>query len=87
MIQFLTDHWKAILAAMIVYNFITSLPSPTNNGGILGTWYYKWLWASLHGVTLMIPRLIAVFFPASKAASIFTNGTTEAQPQNGGNKT
>jgi hypothetical protein len=48
--------------------------------GVTATWWYKWIFGTLHGVT-NLPRLVATLFPNSPAGKLILSGTTRAKSE------
>lgn len=65
-------HWKMLLLIWVGINFVFGMPSPKPESPA----WYKWLFASLHGIAGGIPRIIITLFPQySKLIPGGTNGT------------
>ena len=87
---FFAKHWKALLAGYVAWNAIAAMPSPNGTGqpdrqagagaGVTATWWYKWIFGTLHGVT-NLPRLVATLFPNSPAGKLILSGTTRAKSE------
>jgi hypothetical protein len=77
LLNFLKADWKILLTMAVVYNTIAAMPTP-NGSKVTGSWWYKWLFGSLHGL-LNLPRLIITMFPESNVAKVLTNGNSPKQ--------
>ena len=81
-------HWPWIIAAWVLVGLVTGMPSPGKDGPT-SSWWYRWLYGSLHLTIGAIPRIIATLFPQySKLIPGMnggTNGTskTDTSPASG----
>lgn len=63
MIQFVQQHLALSLFALWLFsNVVGAMPSP-NGTGATATWWYKWLFGTLHAIGGAVPRMIIQFFP------------------------
>jgi hypothetical protein len=69
MMQFLTQHWRGILAILIVAQIINAMPSPKETGPT-SSWWYQWIFGALHAL-VNLPRVLFTLFPDSRATSAF----------------
>ena len=59
---FVIQHWDIFLAVWIISSIVGAMPTP-NGGPVTGTWWYKWLFGTLHAAMGNIPRVLATMFP------------------------
>jgi len=61
--SFIVVHWKGCLAVYAAACIVSGMPTPNNNGGVTGTWYYKWAYSSLHTAAANPGRVLAFLAP------------------------
>lgn len=83
-IQVLLNHWHIALAVWFLSSAIGAMPTP-NGGAVTGSWWYRWLFGTLHTAVGNIPRVLATMFPkiVEKLAKTFLGITVpdESRPQ------
>lgn len=65
--KFALAHWKLLLLIYLGSCVVSGMPTPTNNGGVTGTWYYKWLYATSHFAFGNLFRLLIPLMPVLPA--------------------
>lgn len=73
--EILREHWRALLAAYIIANFIQTMPSPAEKGATSST-LYKWVFAFLHALAAGVPRIVYTMLPQFVKFLPF-NGSTQ----------